>query len=219
MWPSTSSPASGPRRRRGKLSGLGGEDLSLSRICVCIRRYAICLYKATNAITIITFLLLVISVLQFIANERALRAFVFPSKVEFIKNSVIHADRGSLELEITLENSGNSTATVLEFRTFVAHHLPPNPDYSGDGWVSAYPPIVAKGSVSERRHFGDWSQVTAVKVKSGEMNFYVFGFLIYQDKTITGGKRQARFCFRYSANDSDTGTFRNCIEPAYTYAE
>jgi hypothetical protein len=167
-------------------------------------------------VALFTALILGVQVYTFIQSERS---FVFPSKVAFVEPLGIEKVQPIL-LEIAVHNSGRSPATIKRLTAFVAHDLPPTPNYeqkSGRLEI-AFSPIPPGETIQQRLLFDKWGEDTMRKVRDGQMPFHIFGRIEYADRFTLFRPSRSDFCFVYIANSQDQSrsTFRNCPDPQYT---
>jgi hypothetical protein len=170
----------------------------------------------TAVVGTFTALILAFQVYTFIQSERA---FVFPSKIAFVEPLAIEKVQPIL-LEVAVHNSGRSPAIIKRLIAFVAHDLPPTPDYkqkSGRLEI-AFSPIPPGETIQQRLIFDKWGEDTMIKVRDGQMPFHMFGRIEYADRLTLFQPSRSDFCFVYIANSQDQSraTFRNCPDPRYT---
>ena len=167
-------------------------------------------------IALFTALILGFQVYTFIQSERS---FVFPTKIAFVEPLAIEKIQPIL-LEIAVHNSGRSPAIIKRLTAFVAHDLPPTPNYEQkEGRLEiAFSPIPPGETIQQRLNFDKWGEDTMIKVRDGQMPFHLFGRIEYIDRLTLFRPSRSAFCFTYIANsrDQSTATFRNCPEPQFT---
>lgn len=169
-----------------------------------------------------TFILCIVGLIQGWTLISSERSFVFPDRVEFPDKLNGSGDTPRISLVISIKNSGKSPAKIETLVASVTHKLDPNPEYDSDRERYAFSPIPAGVAIEQNFGFGVWPRPTMLKVKSGEMPFYIFGRIEYSDGSISiMPNRVSQFCFRYIAEQPEISgpRFSNCREPPYTYTK
>jgi hypothetical protein len=171
---------------------------------------------AAAFIALFTALILGFQAYTFMQSERS---FVFPSKIAFVEALAIEKVQ-PISLEIDVHNSGRSPAIIKRLIAFVAHDLPPTPNYeqkSGRLEI-AFSPIPPGETIQQRLIFDKWAEDTMIKVRNGQMPFHMFGAIEYADRFTIFRPSRSEFCFVYVADSQDQSKakFRNCPDPQYT---
>jgi hypothetical protein len=176
-------------------------------------------------LTLFTALLVAITAIQvwaFIVSERA---FLL-EWTNFVSPSPLTAGQ-KLSFTINVQNTGRSSATIVDADTtvmLVKTELPEEPSYAGLNG-SRLPSIVPTGlsfSGTTPVIKPDGSEITLSqddvdKLNSGDLKFYVYGWMSYSDDFTVFGPVKHGFCGVFVPNRPAANDFVSCGRPKYTY--
>lgn len=172
-------------------------------------------------ISLFTLLLVILAGIQTCAFVSSERASVVPVEANFTREPVAHDKTVSITLK--MKNGGKSTAIMEVVEAFIAHAIPPEPQYSGQGGPFATAPILPNDLVERPFPFRtEWGQDYIDRLHADDLPLYFFGLIRYRDEFSNlwffGGVRETGFCFFYRQKGGvREPVFETCQERSYTY--